>query len=359
MRRGLMAWDESELPQSVLAQRIEGLRAVMARDGLDGFIFYTNLVQPSAVTYLTGFTPYWSDGLLLVPKTGAQSGAPVFATALSKRVANWIASTNPLSEIVNTPKPGGAVGRRLAADGCRRVGVLELDRLPGGLNDEIVDAAPAVELVDGSAAFASLRRCIDGAERGLIARADALALAALAQVDPDRALDGGAVAGLVEKQARLQGAEEVYVAVAPDLATDRRLIRVSGPLPLAERFALRASVAYKGSWVRRTRTFARDAAGRAAVTRADAWFENLAASMVAGRSIAAQITAQIAALSGATLDGWMAESPIGGYPLQSIASSRAPDRAGISAGGFLVLALELALDGTPWLGAAPVFVAGS
>src|SRR6266567_3324766 len=146
MRRGLMAWDKDELPQGVLVERIEGLRAMMLRAGLDGFVFYTNLVQPSAVTYLTGFTPYWSDALLLVPKTGA----PVFATALSKRVAGWISSTNPVSEIVNTPKPGDAVGRRLAADGCRRVGVLELDCLPGGLYDEIVGAAPAVELTDGS-----------------------------------------------------------------------------------------------------------------------------------------------------------------------------------------------------------------
>src|ERR1700692_1376294 len=132
MRRGLMAWDEIELPRGVLGERIEGLRALMTRDRLSGFIFYTNLVQPSAVTYLTGFTPYWSDGLLLVPKSGARSGAPVFATALSKRVAHWIASTNPVSEIVNPPKPGGAVGRRLATDGCRRVGVLELDRLSWG-----------------------------------------------------------------------------------------------------------------------------------------------------------------------------------------------------------------------------------
>src|ERR1700730_6942755 len=122
MRRGLMAWDENELPRSVLRDRIEGLRAAMNRDALDGFVFYTNLVQPSAVTYLTGFTPYWSDGLLLVPK----SGAAVFATAPSKCVACWIPSPNPVSEIVNPPKPGAAVGRRMAADGGRRVGVLEL-----------------------------------------------------------------------------------------------------------------------------------------------------------------------------------------------------------------------------------------
>ena len=130
MRRGLMLRDESELPKAVLAQRIETARSAMRRDGLDGIILYTNLVQPSAVTYLTGFTPYWSDGLLLVTRTGA----PVFATALSKRVAGWISSTNPLSEIINSPKPGGAIGARLAADGCKRVAVLELDRLPGGLD---------------------------------------------------------------------------------------------------------------------------------------------------------------------------------------------------------------------------------
>jgi len=351
MRRGLMAWDENELPRGVLMERIEGLRAVMTRDGLDGFILYTNLVQPGAVTYLTGFTPYWSDALLMLPKTGA----PIFVTALSKRVANWISSTNPLSEIVNTPKPGAAIGRRLAADGGRRVGVLELDRLPGGLYDEITGAAPAVELTDGSAAFASLRRCIDPAERGLIARADALAVAALAQIDPDRAADAGAVAGLVEKQARLQGAEEAYIAVAADLAADRRMIQVSGPLPLADRFALRASIAYKGSWVRRTRTFARDGAGRAAVARADAWFETLVSSIAPG-SIGAQITARIGELPGATITNWMAESPIGSYPLQAIASSSAPEQNGVPAGGFFVLTLELVVEGMPWLGAAPVFV---
>jgi hypothetical protein len=280
----------------------------------------------------------------------------VFATALSKRVANWIASTNPLSEIVNSPKPGGAIGYRLAADGSRRVAVLELDCLPVGLYDEIVGAAPSVELVDGSARFATLRQRIDGAERGLIVHADALAITALAQVDAGHAADAGAVAGLVEKQARLLGAEEAYIAVAPHLGVDSRMIRVAGPRPLADRFALRASVAYKGSWVRRTRTFAKDAAAARAVARADAWFERLVSSIEAGQPIGAQITACLNALGGATINNWMAESAIGSYPLQAIASSRAPEPAGMSEGGFIVLTIELAIDGMPWLGAAPAFV---
>ena len=352
MRRGLMAWNAQELPKAALDARIARLQAVMRSDGLDGFVLYTNLVQPSAVTFLTGFTPYWSDGLMLVPK----AGAPVFATALSKRVANWIASTNPVSEIVNTPKPGAAIGKRLAADDCRRVGVLELDRLPGGLYDEITGAAPAIALIDASAAFAALRRGIDDAERKLIERADTIAVAALAQAELAGATDAGAAAGLVEKHARLAGAEEAYIAVAPDLDAGRRMVRVSGPTPLGTRFALRASISYKGSWVRRIRSVARDDAGRDAMARADAWFAQRVSGMRPETPISMQLAFAIGKLPGAMPKKWMAESTFASYPLQVITSSDAPDREPVGEGRFLVLSMELAVNGVPWLGAAPVFV---
>ena len=76
-------------------------------------------MRPAAVCWLTGFTPYWIESLLLVPA----SGAPMLATALSKRVADWIRTTAWLDEIVNTPKPGTAIGQRLAwLQACRRAG---------------------------------------------------------------------------------------------------------------------------------------------------------------------------------------------------------------------------------------------
>jgi hypothetical protein len=304
------------------------------------------------VTFLTGFTPYWSDGLLLVPKTGA----PVFATALSKRVAGWIASTNPVSEIVNTPRPGAAVGLRLAAEQCRRVGVLELDRLPGGLYDEIMGAAPGIELIDASAAFAQVRRRIDAAERTLIARADAIARAALGEIDAASPTDAGTVAGAVEKHARLAGAEEAYIAVAADLDRDPRMLRVCGPLPLGPRFALRASVAYKGSWVRRIRTCARDAAGRQTIARADGWFNSVLASLTADRPIGHALAARIGELPGARLISFMAESAIGSYPLEVIASSRNANKDSLPGGTFLVLTIELELDGVRWLGGGSALV---
>src|SRR5262245_49673762 len=289
MRRGLMGWDEAELPRSALEARLKRLQAAMARDGLDAYLIYTNLVRPAAVCWLTGFTPYWIESVLLVPR----SGPPTLATALSKRVADWIRTTAWLDEIVNTPRPGAAVGQRLAANGYRRVGVLELDALPGGLYEDVTAAAPAIELVDATTTFASSRRSIDPAERKLIEHADALAVAALDKVDAASATDAGALAGLVEKHARLAAAEEAYIAIAPDLDADRRLTRVSGPLPLAWRFAVRASVAYKGAWVRRTRTFARDEAGQRVVSHCDAWLDQVARSITDAGPIGVQFGAPL------------------------------------------------------------------
>jgi hypothetical protein len=347
MRRGLMGWNAEELPVAALEARLARLRAAMAKAGMDAFVIYTNNTRPSAVNYVTGFTPYWSDALMLIGKTGA----PVFATPLSKRVSEWIRTTDPLSEIVNTPKPGALMGERLAKDASvKKVGVLEYDTLPSGLADDMAAAAPSVEWVDGTALFTGLRREADDAERGLLAQADAMAVAALHEAETGKAKDAGTLAGLIEQHARLAGAEETYIAVAPDLAADRRLNRTSQPTPLAERFAVRASIAYKGCWIRRTRTFAKDTA------KADAWFDSVVRSTEAGKPITAQLAAKLKELPGATITSWTAESCTGSYPLSAIASSRSPGKDTPVNGQFLVLTVELTLDGAPWIGAAPLIV---
>ena len=350
-----MRWDAQELPIGALRERIGCLQGAMERDGLQAMLLYTNLVRPSAVSYLTGFTPYWSEGILLV----GCNGQPTFATALSKRVADWIRSVSPLGEIVNDPRPGAVLGQRVAADAAvKRVGILELDAFPAGSYDDFVSAAPALELVDATQLFAGVRRGADAAERRLLARANVIAGAAMDQVDVAATDEAGSLAGCIEQQARLDGAEEAYIAIAPDLASDRRMIRAAPALALADRFAVRASVAYKGHWIRRTRTFAKDAAGRAAVARGNDWFAEVLQSLAADKPLGEQIAGQVRALAGADLKGWMAESCLGSYPLQVIAGSRAPRQDFPATGEFLVLTIELSLDGTPWIGAAPLIVGG-
>jgi hypothetical protein len=262
-------------------------------------------------------------------------------------VSEWIKTTDPVSDIANTPKPGTLIGERIAKAGNKRVGVVEFDTLPAGLADDMATAAPAVDWTDATSLFASLRREPDESERGLLARADAIARAALDRAG--YAKDAGSLAGQVEKAARLAGAEEVYVAVAPDLAADRRLNRISQPVPLGQAYAARASVSYKGCWVRRVRTFGRPA-------NADAWLENALRSVQAGQPLSGQIAALAKQLPGATLTGWLAESCTGSYPLSAVGSSRGAALFSPGEGQFLVLTVELSLDGAPWIGAAPLIV---
>ena len=164
----------------------------------------------------------------------------------------------------------------------------------------------------------------------LLERADTLAVAALDQIDANNATDAGTLAGLIEKHARLAAAEEVYIAIAPDLAASRQFLRLSKPVPLGQRFAVRASVAYKGSWVRRTRTFARDKSAAAA----DAWFKDMIGALEAGKPLAEQIAARVAALPGAELRNWLAESCLGSYPLAAIASSQSKDAIALADGSL-------------------------
>lgn len=349
MRRGLMEWNPQELPLEAIEARIARLRSAMRSAGLDAFVAYTNIARPSAVAHLTGFTPYWNEGLLLVP----MGGRLVFATALSNRVADWIRATNPVSEVVSTPRPGALLGGRLAQDqSVKRVGVLELDSLPSELADHLAAAAPATQWVDAGAMFARIRCDIDTAERRLLARGDALAVAALQQSAAAAGSDAGALASRIEQHARLAGAEEVHIAAAPDLTRDTRLNRVAKHAALADRFAVRASVAYKGSWVRRIRTVASDDAS----ARANAWFDSMASTLQPGQPLPGQLAAQLRSLPGATLKDWTAEGCIGSYPLEVIGSSRQPEREPLAAGRFLVLTVGLSLASGPWIGGAPLIL---
>ena len=79
-------------------------------------------------------------------------------------------------------------------------------------------------------------------------------------------------------------------------------------------------------------------------------------SIEAGKPLAAQLATRIKELPGATLQSWMAESCTGSYPLSVVASSQMAGNAPPTDGQFLVLTVELMLDGAPWIGAAPLIV---
>lgn len=249
MRRGLISRSPVELPDAVLEARLERVRAAMHEAKLDALVIYTNNTRPAGVSWLTGFVPYWSEAMLVVPRE-----RPTFlVAALSFRVKTWIERVSRIGEVLHSPRIGLKAAQQIAAIRSEAaVGVVDLDGLPAGVADDFRQGGPGLNVSDASALFAKLRAKADPAEIALAVTAASIAHRALAEAAGDAL--GTMIAG-VERQARMLGAEEIYIAAAPDLERDWRLRRIEGEAPIGKTFALRATLAYKGTWVRLVRTF--------------------------------------------------------------------------------------------------------
>jgi hypothetical protein len=347
MRRGLMGWSEADVPLAVLAQRLSRLQEGLKAEGLGGVVLYTNIARPAAVSFLTGFTPYWSEGLLFVPA----SGEPVLAVALSKRVSGWIRSVMPIGSIEHAPETAAAIAPKVAEAGIRRLGAVELDMFPGAQADMLIRSDNAVSLEDASALFRSVRLCVDAAEIALVGRADELARDCL-RLDClqtfDRGDDARRVVADIEARARLAGAEEVLVGVAPDLGGANAFLRSDRLGLLGDRFAIRLSLALKGSWIRRTITLSRIPGEQATFAAANAAFERALAS--------ASATAALRALKDSfpgKIAAWTVEACVGSYPLEVVACS-GDTRAFTGILPISVVSVQAELNGLTWLGAGPV-----
>jgi hypothetical protein len=259
MRRGLIARSTVELPDAVLDARLARVHGAMRQAGFAAIILYTNNTRPAAVSWLTGFVPYWSEALLVL----IADRPPVLVAALTYRVKSWIERTSRLGDVSHTPRVGVEAARMIAAlKNNTAVAVPDLVGLPAGIAADL--RAGGLKLTDASDMFAQLRTPADPAEVTLALKAASIAHHALAEVSGNTM---GELVASVEGAARRLGAEEIYIATAPDLARDWRFRRIEGEEPLGTSFALRASVAYRGTWVRLLRTFAAAAQTEEAMSR--------------------------------------------------------------------------------------------
>ena len=140
------------------------------------------------------------------------------------------------------------------------------------------------------------------------------------------------------------------LTVAPDLSKAADFVRVDRAPAIGETFAIRASVAYKSTWVRRTRSFSTNAAIAARFAALDEAFAKCLATIDAGAPVARQIGA---AFPGAKLVHWSLEACVGSYPLEFIAGDEEAGDAR-DAKGAGVLAVELHVDSARWLAQGPI-----
>ncbi len=338
MRRGLISRSKAELPDAVLEARLERVRAAMGEAGLDALLIYTNNTRPAGVSWLTGFVPYWSEALLVM----ARGRPPVLVVALTYRVKSWIERTSRVADVIHTPRIGLEAARMIAtwkADAV--VGITDLDGLSAGIVDDLRDGGPRLRLGNATNLFAALRAAADPAEIALAMKAASIAQGALARASGQGGGMGDIIAA-VEAQARTRGVEEIYVAAAPDLARDRHLRRIEGEAALGESFALRATVAYKGVWIRVLRTFLRDVAD----TFAD--------------EAAARFAAAVAELPGAHgfggFSSWLVEGCRIAQPLEALMGSRVSVPNPPVARALVSVQAGFEIDGRPVLLGAPALI---
>jgi hypothetical protein len=347
MRRGLISWSREEMPVAVLDKRLARLQAAMRAENLGAVLAYTSFAQPAAVHWITNFTPYWSEALLVV----LPEGAPVLLASLTKRVHPWIREVSHIVEVLMAPRLGpGAVkllAEKIGSDA--RIGVIGLDSLPWPVAEPLFSANPGERVVDAGAMFAALRQPADAEERALAVRAAAIGRAAL-DAAPAHARQASELTAAIEAAARLAGAEEVLQRIAPDLRSSAALLRMEGDAALGARHAVEVSVAYKGAWVRVSRSVA-SAAAPASWKAAEEWFAAVVARIGEVRD------GQLPIAAPGQLVQWSLEASVGLRPLTVVMAQGRAATFALPPGSLAVFSVRLALEDGDWHCAAPLVMA--
>ena len=338
MRRGLIAWSKAELPESVFDARLARLRAQMATQNLDAILVYTNNNRTAGVSWLTAFVPYWAEGLLVVPS----NGDPLLTMAFSNRIVGWGKEVSRVARFEGGARPGQAAGKYLVEIKSKTVGVADFDGLRQQVAADMAEAAPNVTFVDATAEFRRARVQVDPAEIALATKAGTIAYQALAQIPARGAMIGEAL-GAVESAARLAGAEEIYLAAAPDLAKSTAFARVEGAASAGDAFAVRATLAYKGSWVRMTRTVDTAPDAQAVHDKAIETFAASVASLPRGDGFG-------------RFDSWAVEGCRVAQPLEALMGSRITDPVALAAGSLVTAQGVIEIDGRRIALAAPALI---
>jgi len=337
MRRGLISWSKTELPEQALDARVARVQAAMDLAGVDMLAVYTNPARESGVAWFTGFIPYWNQCVMLLPRTGR----PVLVAGMTARVRDWIMRNAHIEDVVNTTKLGADAGRLIAE---RRsdavVAIADLESVPTSVVAGIRPNASSV--IDGSVLLERARTPCDPAELMFAFKAASIAHAALASAKSNE-IDAARLVAAIDGTARQLGAEEVFVAVAPDLSASLRLFRLEGTTPLGSVFAARLSLAYKGTWVRMVRTFGRSA--------------TLARDIADTASAFAAAVAPLPRIDGlGRLTAFLVEGCRTTTPLEPLTGSMLDDTRAIAPGTVVSVQATIETNGRAILVGAPVLV---
>jgi Xaa-Pro aminopeptidase len=133
MKRGLIAWDKTELPPKAFEKRLATARRRLAEQDLPALVVYSDLAQSNLARFYSNFMPYFNRAFLVVPR----EDKPFLLCGLSPRVYPWIKSVTILEEILHSPNLAQKLLEICVNRGWKRVGMIEPDRLPYDLHSAL------------------------------------------------------------------------------------------------------------------------------------------------------------------------------------------------------------------------------
>ncbi len=233
MKRGLIAWDQAELPPEVFDSRLAAARQRLASRGLPALAIYSDLWRSNYARFYSNFMPYFNRAFLVIPR----EDRPFLLCGLSPRVYPWIKSVTILEEIVQSPNLAQKLIDICAQRGWKQIGFLDPEGMPWDLYSAI---SPVLELQD-------VPHVGDEWQRAMHRRAAEMARAGLAAELPAAAgLTDYEFVGRLERRFRLAGAEDLVILLAN-----------GGPAPafatgqvLRDGFSAIVALEYRGHWAK-------------------------------------------------------------------------------------------------------------
>ncbi len=255
MKRGWIAWDQTELPRAAFETRLDAARKKMAERELPALIVYTDIWRSNRVRHFSNFMPYWNRALLVIPR----DQAPMLLCGLSPRVYPWIRSVTTLDEILPSPNLAQRLLQLCAERGWTRIGALDFASFPNDLFTPLkAFAIEDISLLDlpDEWEVSMYRRAANMAREGL-----------MEEIPPGVGLIDHEFTGRLERKFRRAGAEDLVI-----LLTDGRTPpRAARGEKLGNSFSVALALEYRGHWIK----LVRNAVAYASGLRSDAYTETL------------------------------------------------------------------------------------
>jgi hypothetical protein len=233
MKRGLIAWDKSELPPQAFESRLAAARRRLAERDLPALVVYSDLWRSNYARFYSNFMPYFNRAFLIVPR----ADKPLLLCGLSPRVYPWIESVTIIEDILPSPNLAQKLAEVCEQRGWAKVGMVD----PGGLPYDLCSA------LRGKVGVEDVPHQGDEWERAMHRRAREMAWAGLNEELP------GAVGrtdfefvGRLERRYRRSGAEDLVILLSNGNTS---------PAPakgqvLREGFWVSVALEYRGHWAK-------------------------------------------------------------------------------------------------------------